>query len=55
MQRHENQTLYKKAYSIIDKYFQADEADGEITPSIDETNNQYTFTNVNQPHGNINF
>jgi len=44
LQIHENADTYKKAYTIIDIYFDSeDEEDTDIVPQMDVTAGQYTF------------
>lgn len=56
LQIHDNQDIYKKAYSIIDKYFGEEEEDAELAPQIDSATGAFTFqTNVNVPQGGFSF
>lgn len=44
LQMSDNSEIYKKAYGIIDKYFQDDgEEDDGIAPDIDSTTGNFTF------------
>ena len=58
LQLHENAEIYKKAYQIIDKYFNddADEEDGGLAPQIDQNTGTYAFpTQMDIPQGGFNF
>ncbi|KAJ2159569.1 Importin subunit alpha-1 [Coemansia sp. RSA 552] len=60
LQLHDNIEIYKKAYTIIDKYF-ADEGDDEeedpdLMPAVDDSTGQFNFENdVSAPQGGFNF
>ena len=56
LQTHDNADIYKKAYSIIDKYFGEDEEVGELAPEVDTNTGAFTFpSNMNVPQGGFNF
>ncbi|PIA15327.1 importin subunit alpha-2 [Coemansia reversa NRRL 1564] len=59
LQLHDNIEIYKKAYSIIDKYFAEegeDDEDNELMPSVDQQTGQFNFENdVSVPQGGFNF
>ncbi|KAI8818799.1 armadillo-type protein [Fimicolochytrium jonesii] len=59
LQLHENAEIYKKAYTIIDKYFADDEDENEgaaMAPQVDPTTGQFAFSNaVDLPQGGFNF
>lgn len=54
LQAHDNNDIYKKAYTLIDKYFaEAEEEDTGLTPQIDAQTNTFAFNAA--PHGGFNF
>ncbi|KAF9364911.1 Importin alpha subunit (Karyopherin alpha subunit) (Serine-rich RNA polymerase I suppressor protein) [Mortierella sp. NVP85] len=54
LQAHDNNDIYKKAYSLIDKYFaEVEEEDTGLTPQIDAQTNTFAFNAA--PHGGFNF
>ncbi|KAI8821005.1 armadillo-type protein [Fimicolochytrium jonesii] len=57
LQLHDNAEIYKKAYTIIDKYFsEEDEDDTAMAPQIDQATGQFSFPNtVNVPTGGFDF
>jgi importin subunit alpha-6/7 len=57
LQIHENRRIYKKAYSIIDKYFKDDEEeDNSLAPEMSASTGQYTFqADTALPQGGFNF
>lgn len=45
LQSHNNQEVYKKAYTIIDKYFShTDDIDEDTSLAPQQTNEQFTFS-----------
>lgn len=53
LQSHENEDIYKKAYQIIDKYFNdVESTEGDMVP---EAEGQFTFQQVQAPQGGFNF
>ncbi|KAL1928088.1 hypothetical protein VTP01DRAFT_3004 [Rhizomucor pusillus] len=55
LQNHDNEDIYQKAYNIIDRYYQEEDAIEEV-PEV--SNQQQTFnfsTDVNVPQGGFNF
>eukprot|EP00158_Paraphelidium_tribonemae_P004386 Partr_v1_DN26725_c0_g1_i2_m8865 putative Importin subunit alpha len=56
LQTHENAEIYKKAYSIIDRYFGDEEEVGELAPQVDASTGAFTFpSNMNVPQGGFTF
>eukprot|EP00126_Sphaerothecum_destruens_P003724 Sdes_comp17507_c0_seq1m6738 len=57
LQNHENEQIYKKAFDIVEQYFQGEEdEDGTLAPQIDSASNQYSFLSGSQmPEGGFNF
>ncbi len=53
LQIHDNVEIYKKAYNIIDKYFNDEDDDTGLNPEVDASGNQFSFpsdaTHVNVP------
>lgn len=43
LQIHDNVEIYKKAYTIIDKYFNDDEEDTGLAPDVDQATGQFAF------------
>ena len=49
LQNHENQEIYRKAYSIIERYFGTlDETENNLMPSIADNDEQFEFFVNNQ-------
>ncbi|KAJ2141112.1 Importin subunit alpha-1, partial [Coemansia sp. RSA 637] len=59
LQLHDNIEIYKKAYSIIDKYFSEEgeeDEDSELMPGVDQQTGQFNFEgDVSVPQGGFNF
>jgi importin subunit alpha-6/7 len=57
LQLHDNGEIYKKAYSIIDKYFNdEDDEDAAIAPEIDATTGNFSFnTHMDVPQQGFSF
>ncbi|KAI8984059.1 putative importin alpha subunit [Mycotypha africana] len=58
LQHHDNGEIYKKAYTLIDKYFNGDEEDDVEGPDTDmmaNGNNQFIFQQEQAPQGGFNF
>eukprot|EP01135_Chromosphaera_perkinsii_P003911 Nk52_evm12s262 gene=Nk52_evmTU12s262 len=57
LQSHENEDIYKKAYSIVETFFAGvEEDDEELAPQVNEGGHQYEFgTGNNMPQGGFNF
>ncbi|KAI9143058.1 importin alpha protein [Paraphysoderma sedebokerense] len=56
LQTHENIEIYKKAYNIIDKYFDEEEEDSNLAPSVDTQTGTFAFsTDVNVPQTGFQF
>ncbi|KAJ2358464.1 Importin subunit alpha-1, partial [Coemansia sp. RSA 2618] len=59
LQLHDNIEIYKKAYSIIDKYFSEEgdeDEDSELMPGVDQQTGQFNFeSDVSVPKGGFNF
>lgn len=57
LQLHDNGEIYKKAYSIIDKYFNdEDDEDAAIAPEIDATTGNFSFnTQMDVPQQGFSF
>uniref|UniRef100_UPI00358EECC7 importin subunit alpha-7-like isoform X2 n=1 Tax=Myxine glutinosa TaxID=7769 RepID=UPI00358EECC7 len=43
LQSHENQEIYQKAYDLIERYFGAEDEDGQLAPQVDENQQQFLF------------
>lgn len=56
LQEHENEEIYKKAYSIVDKYFSsADDAESEMAPQTVNGALEFSATKPSTPDGGFNF
>ncbi|KAJ1968274.1 Importin subunit alpha-1, partial [Dimargaris xerosporica] len=57
LQVHDNLDIYKKAYQIIDKYYNdEDEEETGLDPEVNEETGQFAFqSNVSAPQGGFNF
>lgn len=59
LQRHDNEEIYDKSVKMLREYFDSEEDDdGMAAPTVDETNNQFTFgtgTATTAPSGGFNF
>ncbi|KAJ1915988.1 Importin subunit alpha-1 [Tieghemiomyces parasiticus] len=58
LQVHDNLEIYKKSYSIIDKYYNEDEGeeDDELNPEVNDETGEFAFqSNVSAPQGGFNF
>ncbi|KAJ1993606.1 Importin subunit alpha-1 [Dimargaris cristalligena] len=58
LQVHDNLEIYKKAYSIIDKYYndEDEEDDTGLDPEVNDETGQFAFqSNVSAPQGGFNF
>ena len=49
LQNHENQDIYRKAYEIIERYFNAEEEDEKIAPKVDASADQFEFSAGQNP------
>ncbi|KAG0057509.1 Importin alpha subunit (Karyopherin alpha subunit) (Serine-rich RNA polymerase I suppressor protein) [Gryganskiella cystojenkinii] len=56
LQAHDNVEIYKKAYTIIDKYFSdEDDEDNELAPGVDQSTGAYAFNPSGAPQGGFHF
>lgn len=58
LQLHDNAEIYKKSYSIIEKYFSDDDDDEDaaLAPEIDQTTGNFSFpTQMDLPQGGFSF
>jgi importin subunit alpha-1 len=57
LQMHENEEIYKKAYFLIDKYFNDEEEDTGLAPEVDQSTGQFAFPTqgMNVPQGGFQF
>lgn len=56
LQTHDNQEIYKKAYRIIDQYFNEEEDDAETEMAPEVQDGQFTFQQqIQAPQGGFNF
>ncbi|TPX62668.1 hypothetical protein PhCBS80983_g00301 [Powellomyces hirtus] len=56
LQLHDNADIYKKAYTIIDKYFSDEDDDTGMAPEVDQTTGTFAFPDsMNVPTGGFNF
>ncbi|XP_066555276.1 importin subunit alpha-5 [Amia ocellicauda] len=49
LQGHENQEIYQKAFDLIEHYFNPDDEDASIAPSVDLQQQQYIFQQCEAP------
>ncbi|KAF9579766.1 Importin alpha subunit (Karyopherin alpha subunit) (Serine-rich RNA polymerase I suppressor protein) [Lunasporangiospora selenospora] len=56
LQAHSNSEIYRKAYSIIDRYFpEEEEEDTGLGPQLDAQTGTFAFQPTNAPQGGFNF
>ena len=55
LQNHGNEKIYKRAQSILDKYFEISDEDSEIKPDVAAGGQQYNFTNQPPQQGNFTY
>ncbi|XP_069462743.1 importin subunit alpha-6 [Ambystoma mexicanum] len=49
LQSHENQEIYQKAFSLIERYFSTEQEDSTIVPDVDEKEQQFIFEHSDTP------
>lgn len=55
LQSHQNLEIYQKAFDIIERYFNSDEEDSRIAPTVDSQGEQFQFNPSDQQQSVNNF